>query len=190
MRKFRTQDFYKIKKSDKNARLYSAGVPSRLWNENYTLNPSHFSFKGTKGKDTFIRDKTQKAWLDKLITKEVLQQPYLTGFGGAPTDEVALIAASRIIKAALGLGLQAFMFDVASKEFPDPKDQVIALYNITAESDYHRTQHVRDLISRNQDSFRMVVVAGNPGEVLLNKIKVVPQALFWFEGIPTRKVSL
>jgi len=182
MRKYKSLDFAHIK-TEQDKRCYCGGIPQRYWDENIALAYAPVLFNNANGKPVSLDPQTQAAWITKLVTKEELKKPHLIIIGSMPTDEKAMALGCRIAKTALGFEYPIHVFDVGKHDYPDNKDQVLLIYNIsTTAYTRDRMMKIRDAVRHNEDRFRIVVVEGNPGEFAFQHLRIRPNALFAFQG--------
>lgn len=182
MRHFRTRDFGRAKTFEEK-RWYGAGIPQRFWKDEFDVQPTTLVFTKKDGTPGILSPEAQASWVQKLMMPNELKKQYFYIIGSLPTDEKAMMVAARTVKCALLAGMRVHMFNVAGSDYPDEKDDLVVMYNLS-EAIYtpERMYKVRDFVVENEDRFRILVVEGNPVNFANNVLRKIPDVVLAYEG--------
>jgi len=187
---------WKAAKTEFQKRMILAGVQRNYWDCSIdNLEPStviaeipHFN----ETKKITITAQEQQIWLNHINknTPESLQLPYLLVVGSSPTDEAGLTLAYHFMAKAQNnlmspVSIDIMCPEITLKEVNDP--QFFVIKNITQEASWDRIFKARDYIERYDNFFRIVVVAGEPLNFCLTKIRKEPDAVLYFTKRVARK---
>lgn len=180
------REFY-LAKTPTERLWYAVGVPYRYWRAD-PVQPAYLTIPCG---DIAITGRVQQQWLKALQTPDTWQQPSLVIVGSTPTDATAMHVVMDVVKqmcaANLEVSIQAFGDTVAA---PEDEDTVCAIgHNILPDLTPTRAQQIRDWVTHHNDKLCVLVVAGNPLEIALNRLHQDPNAVILLDDSRSTTVS-
>ncbi len=204
--------------SDFEKLQWVAGIPARFWNTavssvrpaafQWTTKKSPDRVRGGSAKDetTRVTAALQKQYLTaRLEEPDLLESNRLVVMTSSPTDEHALAAASLLATALIRRAVEQVTLarvrldDIQEYEkclllkrdfYPTPP-KFLAIHNLTPNTSRERLSLLRDLLSSNEGSYRVVVAtADNPFKFARESLFMEPDEVYHFEGRPKKKMII
>jgi hypothetical protein len=191
MRRRKGPRYYKAK--PKERLYYLSGMPPRFWKD-YDLRFSSFTCDRQHGGIYKGIEHEQKQFFKDLIKaiKSRHITSHLVGIGSTPTDDHAMIMATKIAKVAIAAKYDVEYVDLGYYERsnrPEPVEapDVLVIHNLIAEAEPTRLTAARDWINWGEDTLRLVVIAGSdPVSFFDTRLRRQFDAVLYSEAI-TRK---
>lgn len=193
--------------SDFEKLQWVAGIPARFWNTAVSsVRPKSFKFEDSSDEMVQVSAALQKQYLTaRLEQPDLLESNRLVVMTSSPTDEHALAAASLLATALIRRSVEQMTIarvrldDIQEYEkclslkrdfYPTPP-KFLAIHNLTPNTSRERLSLVRDLLSSNEGSYRVVVAAAdNPFKFARELLFMEPDEVYHFEGRPKKKMII
>jgi hypothetical protein len=164
-------------KDEWERKLSNIGVSKVFWKPDF----AKLRFKSTQVGAEKLSPEAQRQWV-RMLLKDPPRRPPLVVVTSAPTDNGALYLGHFMLQYTLRNGRNAAVLDMADGQPPrfDSYPHTVLLHNILHNATTERIQLVRDVLSRYQFAFRIVVVLAedNPYRWCVTKLGKYPTMVF------------
>ncbi len=193
--------------SDFEKLQWVAGIPERFWNTAVSsVRPKSFKFEDNSNEMVQVSAALQKQYLTaRLEQPDLLESNRLVVMTSSPTDEHALAAASLLATALIRRSVEQITIarvrldDIQEyekclslkRDFYPTSPKFLAIHNLTPNTSRERLSLLRDLLSSNEGSYRVVVAAAdNPFKFARESLFMEPDEVYHFAGRPKKKMVI
>jgi hypothetical protein len=171
-------------------------VPGYIWQEpSFKFDPKDFGVGGGRLNERIFESDMQVQSLDRFISEPTL--PIIYGVGSAPSDQRAKYFAAFLVQSFLEVAplnstvLWETIYSGYKNAALDSSPSLLVISGLTPNSDARKLEKARDLLEKNGDIPRIVIVAGeDPITFLSNRLFCSIKGCY-FHGSPLirRKVE-
>lgn len=173
----RSADFYRIT-SEKEALYYSAEIPSYAWGR-FQDNIKFLPIMGSETDSQIkISESKQIEIFKNLQEGNYFNNPYLV-YLSSPDLELANRISFEIMKLALAKSKIVQITNAADiKQEKIFEENIFLLTNVFTECTTERIQDIRDWVTKHEDCFRLVSIAGSCPYAIDKRLKLKPHLMF------------